>query len=278
MNQNRLLKTLIPSIFGLSILTIIWIDFIPFRFNEWWYGSGQKFEKIVYSLSSSYVASYIFYFLLVHLREKNDRKIKRVEFHTHLYLYLNKYHEQLKDILSLQEDIIVKTEIRKPYELPLKSLIHMFEPAPQFSFYSHYSDDETKLFLQNRTKRYRNYFFALKKLIACVKLNHHLLDYYEDNKIYELFHVFIILNEEENLEEQLDHRANTKLANADQYLYEKDIEEIKYFTERIRDEPQYAYALEMHSKEYFDLYYRFKNHLEGNINLLRSYRRMTPDE
>ena len=65
----------------------------------------------------------------------------------------NEYHEQLKQLLSFKEDIIIKTEKRKPYELPLESLVHIFEPAPQFSFYSQHSDDETKSFLQNRTKR-----------------------------------------------------------------------------------------------------------------------------
>lgn len=181
MKYNRFLKILVPFIFGLSILMIIWIDFIPFKLNEWWLGSGRKFEKVIYSLSSSYIASYIFYFLLVFLKDKNDRKVKRKEFHTHVSLYIGKYEEQLKSLLSLKEDLIIKTETTKSYELSLENLIYIFEPSLQFSFYTTFSDEKTKSFLQSRTKRYRYYFFALKKLMDCVKLNHHLLDYYEDN-------------------------------------------------------------------------------------------------
>lgn len=277
MKRNSFLKILVPFIFGVSALIIIWIDFIPIKLNECWLGSGQKFEKIIYSLSSSFIASCIFYFVLVYLKEKNDRKRKREEFHAHIFLYLDKYHEQLKELLAFKKDIIIKTEIRKPYELPLESLVHIFEPAPQFSFYTQHSDDETKSFLQNRTKRYCNYFFAFNKLIECIKLNLHLLDYYEDNEVCELFQVFIILNEEENFEEQLDQRANTKQESNNKFLFESDIENIKRFTGRIKDEAQYAYSLELHSKEYLALYYRFKNHLEGNINSLISYKRIADE-
>jgi len=257
-----------------SILLIGLIDFSPFKFTEWCVGCGGKFEKLIYSLSLAYIASCIFYFVVVYLKEKNDRRRKQEEFHTHISLYLNKYHEQLKNLLSFKEDIIIKTEIRKPYKLSLENLIYIFEPAPQFSFYTRYSDDETRSFLQNRTKRYRNYFSALKILLEYIKLNYHLLDYYEDNEFYELFHLFIIFNEEENFEEELDQRSNTKQGNNDHYLFEKDIEHIKEFTGRIKDEPEFAYPLELNSKEYLDLYYRFLHQLESNINLLRSYKRM----
>lgn len=274
MKRLSFLKILIPTLFFLSILIIVWIDFIPFKLQELWLDSGQKFEKIIYSLSSSYIASYIFYIVVVYWREKVDRKRKREEFHTHIFLYLNKYHEQLKELLEFDNDIIIKTKSRKPYELPLEKLVYIFQPPRQFSLYTQHSDEATKAFLQNRTKRYRNYFYALKKLIECIKLNHHLLDFYEDNEVYEMFHVFIILNEEENFEEQLDQRANTKQENSNKFLFEKDIEEIKYFSERIKDEKEYAYPLELNSKEYLALYYRFKNHLELNIGSLRSYQRM----
>lgn len=70
----------------------------------------------------------------------------------------------------------------------------------------------------------------------------------------------------------------TKVENNNQYLYEKDIEQIKYFTETIKEQSQYAYAIELNSKEYLDLYYHFKSHLEVNINLLRSYKRIAQEE
>jgi len=277
MKLNQFLKILIPSVLWISFLVIIWIDFVPFKINELWNGAGKKFEDIIITLCSSYIASYIFYFLMVYLKEKNDRTRKRKEFNTLISIYLNNYQIQLKELLSRKDDIIFKTENKKNYELPLESLIHIFEPTTQFSFYTHYSDDETKSFLQNRTKKYRNYFFALRKLLKCVKQNLHLLDFYEDNEVYELFNIFIILNEKENLEEQLDQRANTKLESSNQYLFEKDIEHIIYFTNRIKNEPEYANHLELNSKEYLTLYYSFKYHLELNISLLRRYKRQSND-
>jgi hypothetical protein len=110
-------------------------------------------------------------------------------------------------------------------------------------------------------------------LIECIKINFHLLDYYEDKGFYELFQVFIILNEEENLEEQIDQRVMSKQHGIDKYLYEIDIDNIKKYSDLIKDNPKYSYPIELESKKTLQLYYRFLNHIERNINSLKNYKR-----
>lgn len=64
---------------GLSIIAaicltiVITIDFTAFKFHELIEGKGAKFETLIYTLSISYIASYIFYFLNVFLKEKQEQ-------------------------------------------------------------------------------------------------------------------------------------------------------------------------------------------------------------
>lgn len=62
----------IIAVFCLTIVIII--DFTSFKVTELIYDKGVKFEKLIYTLSISYLASYIFYFLNVYLKEKQEQK------------------------------------------------------------------------------------------------------------------------------------------------------------------------------------------------------------
>lgn len=60
-------------IFGSAVLSIVLIDFwlinIPELFN-----GGAKLGQIIYNLSFAYVTAFIFYFLVVHLKNQKDKE------------------------------------------------------------------------------------------------------------------------------------------------------------------------------------------------------------
>lgn len=57
----------------LCIITVLIIDFTTIKIPEWVEGTGARAEGLIYTLCISYIASYIFYFLNVYLREKKER-------------------------------------------------------------------------------------------------------------------------------------------------------------------------------------------------------------
>lgn len=65
---------------GLSIIAVfclaivITIDFTTLKIPELIDRTGAKFEMLIYTLSISYLASYIFYFLNIYLKEKQEQK------------------------------------------------------------------------------------------------------------------------------------------------------------------------------------------------------------
>ena len=65
---------------GLSIIALlcvglfIWINFIEFKFEEVIKGTGEKFEYFIETISLSYLAAYIFYFLNIYLVDRTERK------------------------------------------------------------------------------------------------------------------------------------------------------------------------------------------------------------
>jgi hypothetical protein len=67
------------NIKGLSIIAafcltiVLTIDFTSFKIPEIVEGTGTKAENLIYTLCISYLASYIFYFLNVYLKEKRER-------------------------------------------------------------------------------------------------------------------------------------------------------------------------------------------------------------
>lgn len=65
---------------GLTVIAIIcfaliiWINFINFKFDELFKGTGRKIEILTESLAMSYIGGYIFYFLNVYLVDRKERK------------------------------------------------------------------------------------------------------------------------------------------------------------------------------------------------------------
>ena len=65
---------------GLSIIAFccvglfIWINFIEFKFDEIINGTCTKFEYFIETISLSYLAAYIFYFLNIYLVGRTERK------------------------------------------------------------------------------------------------------------------------------------------------------------------------------------------------------------
>jgi hypothetical protein len=65
---------------GLTIIAIlcvgllVWINFIDLKFDELAKGTGVKFEYFIETISLSYLAAYIFYFLNIFLVDRNERK------------------------------------------------------------------------------------------------------------------------------------------------------------------------------------------------------------
>lgn len=62
------------SIFAVFCLVVILIiDFSSFKIPELVEGTATRSESLIYTLCISYIASYIFYFLNVYLKEKKER-------------------------------------------------------------------------------------------------------------------------------------------------------------------------------------------------------------
>jgi hypothetical protein len=65
---------------GLTVIAIIcftliiWINFVDFKFEELFKGTGKKIEVLTESISLSYIGGYIFYFLNVYLVDRKERK------------------------------------------------------------------------------------------------------------------------------------------------------------------------------------------------------------
>lgn len=58
----------------ISILIIIWIDYIPYRLPSL-IENPEKFEFLMFNLSLAYIASYIFYYINILLPQKRNNKI-----------------------------------------------------------------------------------------------------------------------------------------------------------------------------------------------------------
>tara|TARA_B110001469_G_C9629287_1_gene314556 strand:+ start:1299 stop:2060 length:762 start_codon:yes stop_codon:yes gene_type:complete len=62
------------SVFAIFCLIIVFIiDFSSFKIPELIDGTAKRAETLIYTLCISYIASYIFYFLNVYLKEKRER-------------------------------------------------------------------------------------------------------------------------------------------------------------------------------------------------------------
>jgi len=69
------------NIRGLTVIAIlclgivIWIDFIDFKFQELFEGTGQKVENLIEGFCLSYISGYVFYVLNVYLIERREKKL-----------------------------------------------------------------------------------------------------------------------------------------------------------------------------------------------------------
>jgi hypothetical protein len=81
----------------ISILIIVIIDFTHFRFNALIKGSSIKINEILSRLSLAYISSFIFYFVVVYLKEETDRK--------NVYPYIK---HQIHSIFSIHKIVISK--------------------------------------------------------------------------------------------------------------------------------------------------------------------------
>jgi len=60
-------------IFFISLVIILWINFIDFKFPELIDGKGQKFEYLIEGLCLSYISGYMFWLLNVYWVEKREK-------------------------------------------------------------------------------------------------------------------------------------------------------------------------------------------------------------
>lgn len=120
----RSLRRDLLIIFLISILTIVLIDFwfinIPVLFK-----GGEKIGQIVYKLCFSYISAFIFYFLVVHLKNQKDKE--------NLYSYISintlKVIGQAKAVINesaRSSNITLKGSY--PDSLELKSICNAINP------------------------------------------------------------------------------------------------------------------------------------------------------
>lgn len=99
-NKLRLITTLrkdLGCLFIGTLLTIFLIDFRLIDIPEKFVG-GYKLGQIIYNLCLSYVSAFIFYFLVVHIKEQEDKK--------NLYPYLSKkVYKVIKNALELISEL-----------------------------------------------------------------------------------------------------------------------------------------------------------------------------
>jgi hypothetical protein len=68
----KIKELFILSLFAISL--IIWIDFIPYKLNEFWPGTGLKLETLVHRISLAYITSFIFYYVVVFRKDQRNKK------------------------------------------------------------------------------------------------------------------------------------------------------------------------------------------------------------
>lgn len=81
MNLIKSIRKDLSLIFIGALITICIIDFLLIDIPEIFIG-GYKFGQIIYKLCMSYISAFIFYFLVVHIKQQKDKK--------NLYPYVTK--------------------------------------------------------------------------------------------------------------------------------------------------------------------------------------------
>ena len=103
----KALRLDISIIFILSLFTIILIDFYLIDIPELFKG-GYKLGLIIYRLCLSYISAFIFYFLVVHLKNQKDKRI--------LYSYVSKF-----STLIIEQDKKVSKDLAENSGMQLES-------------------------------------------------------------------------------------------------------------------------------------------------------------
>ena len=111
-------------LFIIAFLTIILIDFwlikVPQKFD-----GGAKIGSIVYRLCISYISAFIFYFLVVHLKNQKDKE----NIYSYISSKINSIVLDSKDLaqsMSIESD--VKMEGTYPTEEELNSICKVINP------------------------------------------------------------------------------------------------------------------------------------------------------
>jgi hypothetical protein len=125
----RSLRRDISIVFLISFSSILLINFWLINIPELFKG-GEKLGQIVYGLSFAYVSAFIFYFLVVHIKNQNDKE--------NLYSYISEKTRtviaQAKSLIS-ESAKIAKIELKDSYpdESELKTIceaINIYSNAP----------------------------------------------------------------------------------------------------------------------------------------------------
>lgn len=90
MTTMKVHKLIINSIFILSIILIIWINFIEnFYFETFIKIDYIKLNRLIETIAVSYLTSFIFYFFIVIIKEKRDKKILLPFIADYVYIAMN---------------------------------------------------------------------------------------------------------------------------------------------------------------------------------------------
>jgi hypothetical protein len=219
----------------LSLLIVIWINFIEFKFEELIPDKGAKFESLIENLCMSFIAGYMFYALNVYLVERRERKyILPFIARNVINLIVNNY----SIICCIRKN--QKMDFNFPSKEELNKTLLLINPTEKIPFY--YKDKDWLYLFKNRqssTLDYINRIFLsgkyvdeeLRKILLEMQFSLYLKDDYglNSNEFKEenlskyslvIFNHFELLNElykyyEQNLKQYYLNSNIRKLKNND---------------------------------------------------------------
>ncbi len=81
---------LIYLLLSVSFLIVLWINFFPsFHLEPWWEFSGAVMNKILERLSLAYISAFIFYLIVIKMKEVSERKQMMPFIADHSYVMMN---------------------------------------------------------------------------------------------------------------------------------------------------------------------------------------------
>jgi hypothetical protein len=221
-NLTSLRKDLLV-LFIISLITIFIIDFWLINIPEIFKG-GAILGKIFYKLSFSYVSAFIFYFLVVHLKNQNDKK--------NLYSYVAQLTiriiEEAKGMLNkLSESSNITLESNYPSKSELNKICSKINPNNQAPL------------LLNRNGEYANWiqFFEYHKIRSNEASNKILskLQFLDSElvtklaKIEDCGHFYLVSNLVKILPIKCD---NLIILETDLFSYFEMIKDLEYYFDK----------------------------------------------